>query len=417
LFVSLVGENHDAHDHLAAAIAAGAAALVVSQPESAGLSDCGVPVFVVDDTTVALGKLAGYRRRAWGPGKILVGITGTNGKTSTRALTTAALASRLEVHATSGNFNNRIGLPLTLLATPDYADVAVVEMGTSLPGEIALLSAVAQPEVAVVTSVAEGHLEGLGSLGGVMSEKTSIFSGVRVAVAPASQPEIAVRAARITAGTVITAGLGEGTFSADKWGANPDGSGWLEVLGARVDVPLRGEHNLRNAMLSLAVARELGVSLHDAANGIRALPAQSMRMETTSLRGGAVVLINDAYNSNPGSAVAAIEHLASLKGGGQRVLILGGMRELGAASAELHEKVARAALEADLQIIAGIGDFEAAFTRVAPADQRVVTVRDVGNLWKELGPRVTLPCTIMLKASRGIRLEQIVPEIERWAGA
>jgi UDP-N-acetylmuramoyl-tripeptide--D-alanyl-D-alanine ligase len=142
-----------------------------------------------------------------------------------------------------------------------------------------------------------------------------------------------------------------------------------------------------------------------------------MRMETTSLRGGAVVLINDAYNSNPGSAVAAIEHLASLKGGGQRVLILGGMRELGAASAELHEKVARAALEADLQIIAGIGDFEAAFTRVAPADQRVVTVRDVGNLWKELGPRVTLPCTIMLKASRGIRLEQIVPEIERWAGA
>jgi UDP-N-acetylmuramoyl-tripeptide--D-alanyl-D-alanine ligase len=415
LFVALIGENHDAHEFLAQAVAAGAAALVVSKPErTTGLN---VPIFMVRDTTVALGKLANYWRRAWGgaPDRVVVGITGTNGKTGTKDLTAAALSSRLEVHATRGNLNNRIGVPLTLFALPDHAHAAIIEMGTSLPGEIGILRAIAEPDIAVVTSVAEGHLEGLGSIEGVLVEKTSIYDGPAVAVAPATQPEIAARA-RAVSRHVISAGLGEGDLAASRWNVEADGSGWMEVEGVRVDVPLRGIHSLRNAMLALAVASEAGISIADAARGIASLPPQSMRLELTRLgRDGQTVLINDAYNANPGSAVAAIEYLESLRGSGKKVLVLGGMRELGAMSPQLHDRVATRALQSSVDTIAGIGDFADAFGRVASGDARVITAPDVDELWPLLRGRMEPGAMILLKASRGVRLERIVPLIREWA--
>ena len=173
-FVALRGEKFDAHEFLADAVAKGAAALVVH--DAARAAKLGVPVYVVDDTTRALGRLARYRRRVWG--RPVIGVVGTNGKTSTKELVRAALGSARSVHATVGNLNNRIGVPLTLLALPDSADIAVVEMGTSEPGEIATLRAIAEPDIAIISSVAEGHLEGLGDLAGVLAEKSSITDGV-----------------------------------------------------------------------------------------------------------------------------------------------------------------------------------------------------------------------------------------------
>src|SRR5215211_3836803 len=167
LFVALVGERFDAHDFLADAVARGAAGVVVSRPNVG--RDAGVPVFQVSDTLVALGALGQYRRRVWG--KPVVAVVGTNGKTSTKELIRAALGSVLEVHATRGNLNNLIGVPLTLLAIPDEADVAVIEMGTNQPGEVPRLRAIVEPDVTVVTSIAEEHLEGLGDLAGVMREE------------------------------------------------------------------------------------------------------------------------------------------------------------------------------------------------------------------------------------------------------
>src|SRR5688500_13621488 len=223
LFVALRGENFDAHDFLDAAVRAGAAALVVSRPGAA--ASLRVPVFEVPDTLVALGQLAHYRRRAWG--KSVVGITGTNGKPSTKELVRAALGSVLSVHATVGNLNNRIGVPMTLLALPAAADLAVVEMGTSEPGEIAILRAIAEPDVAIISSVAEGHLEGLGDIHGVLVEKASIYDGVSIAIAPAGQPEIA-RAAQSRARRVITAGLDAGDVRPKAWGIDAEGLGWIE---------------------------------------------------------------------------------------------------------------------------------------------------------------------------------------------
>src|SRR6185436_10375117 len=232
LFVALVGEKFDAHTFVGDAVRAGAAAVVVSRVEvTKGL---GVPVFLVDDTRAAFGSLGRYRRRAWnGP---VVGVVGTNGKTSTKELIRAALESRLEVHATHLNLNNLVGVPQTLLAIPDHADVAVVEMGTNQPGEIAALRAIAEPTVVVVTSIAEEHLEGLGDLAGVMREEMAAVDGVEIAIVPASQPDV-VAEARKRAKHVVAAGLDQPPV--EQWSIDEEGRGKLVASGVEVPVPLR----------------------------------------------------------------------------------------------------------------------------------------------------------------------------------
>lgn len=408
LFVALIGERFDAHDFVAQAVASGAAGVVVSRRNSG--RDLGVPVFEVADTLAALGALGRYRRRAWG--KPVVAVVGTNGKTSTKELIRAALGSVLEVHATTGNLNNLIGVPLTLLATPDHADVAVVEMGTNQPGEIPRLRAVVEPDITVVTSVAEEHLEGLGDLAGVMREELAAADRVQVAIVPASQPDV-VDAARQRAGRVVAAGLDSGDVRPARWSVDPDGRGRVTMDDVEIHLPLRGVHNIRNAMLALAVARELGVSVANAGRGIDAMAAPPMRVNWE--RYGSATLINDAYNSNPGSARAAIELLAHSGKGRQRVAILATMLELGPQGPRLHEEVAREALDSGIEVVAVIGEFAAAFARIAPSDPRVIAADDVEALWSRLSSRLSPDAVILLKGSRGMRLERLVDPISKWA--
>jgi UDP-N-acetylmuramoyl-tripeptide--D-alanyl-D-alanine ligase len=411
LFVALKGENHDAHDYLAEAVAKGAVAVVVSDAQrAAGL---GVPAYIVPDTLHALGALGRARRLAWGGPLVAVG--GSNGKTSTKELIRAALGARLDVHATKGNLNNQIGVPLTLLAIPDGADVVVAELGTNIPGEIALLRRIVEASVAVVTTVQEEHLEGFGDLAGVMREEASLLDGAPVAVIPADEPALASEAAR-RARRTVTAGLGAGDLMASTFGLGADGTGWAVLEGTRVTVPLRGLHNLRNAMLAVAVARECGVELGDAAAAIAAMDVTalpSMRSAVTPL--GEALLINDAYNSNPGSARAALALLGQLGEGRQRVAVLGTMRELGAHADAAHDEIARDALRSGAAIVAGIGDFAAALQRAAPNDDRVVTANDVDDLWPKLRARLAADAVILLKASRGVRLERLLPQLTEWA--
>ena len=411
LFVALRGEHHDAHDYLAQAVAKGATAVVVS--DAARAASLGVPAYVVPDTLHALGALGRARRLAWGGPLVAVG--GSNGKTSTKELIRAALGARLEVHATKGNLNNQIGVPLTLLAIPDGADVAVVELGTNVPGEIALLRRIVEANISVVTTVQEEHLEGFGDLAGVMREEASLLDGVPVAVIPADEPALATESVR-RARRTVTAGLGGGKVAAASFGLAPDGTGWADVDGTRVTVPLRGLHNLRNAMLALAAARECGVEIADAAAAIGAmdvLALPSMRSAVTPL--GDALLINDAYNSNPGSARAALALLEQVGQGRQRVAVLGTMRELGAHAGAAHDEIARAALHSGAAIVAGIGDFADALRRAAPNDDRVVTATDVDDLWPKLRPRMAADAVILLKASRGVRLERLLPQLTEWA--
>jgi UDP-N-acetylmuramoyl-tripeptide--D-alanyl-D-alanine ligase len=411
LFVALKGEHHDAHDYLQEAVAQGATALVVSAATRA--ASLGVPVYVVDNTLHALGLLGQARRRAWGG--LVVAVGGSNGKTSTKELIRAALGARLDVHATKGNLNNQIGVPLTLLAIPDGADVAVVEVGTNVPGEIALLRAIAEPTIAVITTVQEEHLEGFGDLAGVMREEASLLDGVATAIVPSGEPALvseSVRRARRT----VTAGVGSGDVMAVAINLFPDGTGSVTVDGEQIKIPLRGRHNLDNAMLALAVARECGVQINDAGAAIAAMNVAAMPSMRSAIEPlGEALLINDAYNSNPGSARAALALLKQVGAGRQRVAILGTMRELGAQSARAHAEVARDAMNSGATIVAGIGDFAAALREVAPNDERVVTANDIDDLWPKLQARLAADAVILLKASRGVRLERLLPHLTAWA--
>jgi len=410
VFVALVGERFDAHDFLATARDAGAAAFVVSDAtKAAGL---GVPTYVVPDTLVALGQLATAWRRAWG--RSVIAVAGSNGKTSTKELLRAAFARTLVVHATTGNLNNRIGVPLTLLAIPSDAEIAIIEVGTNTPGEVALLRDITEPDIAVLTSIGEEHLEGFGDLAGVLREESEIFHRVTLAIVPSAHPEV-MDLAKARATTVLSAGLDQATVAPTAWGLDAEGRPWLEVEGVHFTLPLRGAHQAANAMLAIAAAGACGVPLADAAAGMAAMPVPSMRGSWEQL--GELILINDAYNANPASMRAALDLLGRVGSGRQRVAILGTMRELGVQSASQHRDVAAAALASKADLVVGVGDFAAALHELAPTDPRVIATPDFDALWALIESRLERNAIVLLKGSRGMRLERLVPTLTNWATA
>lgn len=415
VFVALRGERFDAHDFLQQAREAGVAAFVVSDPRAA--AGLGVPTYVVPDTLVALGQLAAAWRKAWG--RTVIAVAGSNGKTSTKELLKAALSGTFAVHATTGNLNNLVGVPLTLLAIPPQAEIAVVELGTNAPGEVATLRTMAGPDVAVLTSIGEEHLEGLGDLRGVLQEECEVFRGVTMAVTPAAYPEAAMLAAE-RAQAVVTVGLSDGQVSPAAWGLDEEGRPWFDVDGVHFTLPLRGEHQAVNAMLAVATAKACGVPLERAASGMAAMPVPSMRGTWETI--GQTTVLNDAYNANPPSMRAALALLDRVGAGRQRVAILGTMRELGAHAVAQHEAIARAALASSADLIVGVGEFDAAFRALMEADEhafagRVLIADDPDHAWRLLEPRLARNAVILLKASRGVRLERLLPQLSTWASA
>lgn len=406
IFVALRGERFDGHDFLQQAVLSGVSAVVVD--DGARTAGLGVPAFVVRDTTRALGALGSWWRSTWGG--TVVAVAGSNGKTTTKELVRAALGSSLDVYATTGNFNNQVGVPLTLLRLPTTTAVAVIEVGTSVPGEVDILRRIVKPDVSMVTSIGEEHLEGLGSLEGVLNEEAAIYEGVPLGIAPTYQPEVG-RAARTRSGRVVEAGLDGGDVRPDKWGMSNDGRGWAAFGGQQLAMRIPGAHNLRNAMLAVAVARACGVSDENAIAAISAVEPLDMRGRWATL--GTLTVINDAYNANPASMREAISLLDALDARRPRVLVLGTMRELGPRAPALHEEIAAQALSSGASIVAGIGDFVAPLS--AKADERVIVATDVPELWPLLAPRLPRNAIVMLKASRGVKLERLVPLLENWS--
>jgi UDP-N-acetylmuramoyl-tripeptide--D-alanyl-D-alanine ligase len=406
IFVALRGERYDGHDFLPQAIASGVSAVVVD--DARRVAAIGVPAFVVRDTTRALGALGSWWRTTWGG--TVVAVAGSNGKTTTKELVRAALGASLDVYATTGNLNNQVGVPLTLLRLPMTAAVAVIEVGTSVPGEVDILRRIVRPDVSVVTSIGEEHLEGLGSLEGVLNEEAAIFDGVPLGIAPASQPEVGL-AGRGRASRMIEAGLESGDVRPDGWGMSDDGRGWARFGDETLSMQVPGAHNLRNAMLAMAVARGCGVADRDAVAAISRVEPLDMRGRWVSI--GQLTLINDAYNANPASMREAITLLDSLPDTRPRVLVFGSMRELGPQAPVLHEEIAIRALSSGATIVAGIGDFVAPLS--AQKDERVIVAPDVPDLWPLLAARLPRNAIVMLKASRGVRLERLVPLLEQWS--
>lgn len=416
LFVALKGENFDGHEFLGRAAESGATAAVVShRPDGAPE---GLAYFQVDDTLHALGRLGNHRRRALAAK--VVAVAGSNGKTTTKDLLRAALSPRFRVHATEGNLNNQVGVPLTLLAAPDDAEVLVVETGTNEPGEIEILGAIVEPDAAVITSIGEEHLEGLGSVEGVLEEELAILVHLRpggVAVVAEDPPELPERAERIVGAMRLrVAGFDP---EAD---VRPDGGQEaIEVLpggatrwtfrGVVIDLPLPGMHNVRNALVALGVSTELGVPVRESAQAIAAMPAPRMRSEWR--RVGTLNVLADCYNANPPSTRAALELLASVPSAGEKVAVLGTMRELGAHGHELHRGLAETALArlgAGIDTVVFTGDYVAA---VDGSREDVIAAEDPLQAYEALRPRLKGDETILLKGSRGVALERLIPLLER----
>lgn len=412
LFVALVGEKFDAHEFLADVAAKGARGAVVSRiPENAPKN---LILYHVDDTLVALGQLGRHYRRALGAK--LCAVTGSNGKTTTKEILRAMLSARYRVHATSGNFNNLIGTPLTLLSAPEDTEVIVAELGTNVPGEIARLAEIVEADAAVVTAISEEHLEGLGDLRGVLEEETALLPSLPkdgLAVVADEPPELA-DAARAKATRVAVAGWSDRAdvqLFAERVDLDANGHVTFAWQGRKVVVPLRGRHNARNALIALGIALHWGVTADDALARLADLKPAKMRGEVHEY--GDVKVIVDCYNSNPASLSSAIDLLASMPHHGARVAIVGSMLELGPGSAALHTRAAQEIAAKNFDVVVATGEFVPAFESArAQLGDRLITAKDPLDAFEMLAPRLHGDELILLKGSRGVALERLLPRFE-----
>ena len=407
LFVALKGEKFDAHSFLDKAKAGGATAAVVRRgtPKVDGLA-----FFEVDDTLVALGLLARARRRMFPDGTPVVAITGSSGKTSTKEMIRAALGARYRVHATAANLNNLIGVPLTILSAPENTEALVVEAGASVPGEIARMRDIIEPTIAVVTNVGYAHVEGFGSLEGVMAEKLSLLDRVPVAVL-GSGPETMWPEARRRTQVIPAALHGKSTDDSllDRY-LDKDGHPRLSLdSGEKVTLPALGIHQLENAQIALAVAQRAGVD-HDAA--VRALAGVHLPEGRGDVREiGDMVVIDDTYNANPASMRRAVQTADWLARRQRRplVVVVGTMLELGPESARLHAEAAREIAQRKPALVAAVGTFARVFEGQREAlGGRLITAADADALGPKLKSALRGNELVLLKASRGVALERVL---------
>ncbi|HYE63452.1 MAG TPA: UDP-N-acetylmuramoyl-tripeptide--D-alanyl-D-alanine ligase [Phycisphaerales bacterium] len=440
VFLALRGEKTDGHKYLAQAAAAGAGLLIVDDAASAAAVTGGPAVLQVTDTGAALLKLAGAYRRTLERTKVIA-VGGSNGKTTTVKLIHQVLGTRLRGTASIKSFNNAVGVPLTILGAKRTDQYLVCEVGTNAPGEIAPLTACVEPDIAVLTSIGREHLEGLGSLSGVVQEEASLLAGLRsggVAVLNADAPGLLETAGpiigalggkaedpRLRVGLVGGAGRSIITFGwhdgADLRLTSCDQSfeGLRFCLNDRTcyDLPLLGAHNATNATAAIAVARRLGLDNTAIAEGLAKAKGPEMRLERSVAAG--VSVINDAYNANPDSVLAALDTFRQVarSGGYKRtVLVLGDMLELGEQGPELHREVgeAAAAVAADLVVLVGrLSLFTGERLSKAQPGVALATFPDLNDGRAAEAAALLQPGDlVLLKASRGMGLERVLKALQ-----
>jgi len=419
VFVALKGDRFDGHDFLKGAVEAGAACCIVESSASLPEHRDDCPFIVVKDTLVALQSLAKNYRQSLDIR--VVGITGSNGKTSTKEMVAAVLGAGRRVQKTQGNLNNHIGVPLTLLRLEEETDWAVVEMGMSHPGEIRPLAEVADPNIGVITGIGWAHIEFFDSREGIAEEKGQLFRVLGegdTAVFNGDDPFLQEVSAWTTARQVTCGFAAQYDFQIDNITSEKDGiafdfrSGDRELK--RVQVPLFGKPMARNAGLALAVAVEAGIDLEAAIDALKNLDLPAGRLEVSVFREG--WLIDDTYNASPDSVLAAMESLDLLPGGGSKVVLLGGMAELGGKSRELHEWVGRRAVKAGVDRLIAVGqDAEALVAAAVEAGAPPDTFHVAASHQEMLslyGNRAEVDDRILVKGSRAMKMENIVTKLK-----
>lgn len=435
IFLALTGENFDGHDYIGAAVEKGAAAVVVAR-------DCMCPdsvaVVRVKDTLRALGDLARYRRRALAPDIRVAGITGSCGKTTVKEMTAAIFSASFSASAgravlkTLGNFNNLVGLPLTLFRADGGHRAAILEMGMNCPGEIGRLTEIAGPEIGCITNVRAAHLEGLGSIEGVARAKGELFSAM---------PDDSVRVVNYDDPQVRK--LGRGYVKVIGFAATPAGRRFKPEVRAtrivslgergmrftlrvgdwqrRIAIPAAGDHNVANSCAAAAIATAAGIDPEVIVKGLSGYVSGDKRLQIMDLPGG-IRIVNDAYNANPASMAAALKTVRGFGAVCRRAALLGDMFELGKAAGQAHGEIGRLAGELGYDYLGVTGEFaETVGKAAAKAGMNKAGIKvcqdkeELANWVAELirTNKIGRGDWLLLKGSRGMRMEQVLARLEQ----
>ncbi|MBN1509028.1 MAG: UDP-N-acetylmuramoyl-tripeptide--D-alanyl-D-alanine ligase [Sedimentisphaerales bacterium] len=416
-FFAIRGEHFDGHDYVAQAFRKGAACAVVSLAVSR--EPISGPVLRVPDTIRALGDLARQYRRSH-PFTV-VAITGSVGKTTTRQIIHHVLSQRFRTHQAVKSFNNNIGLPLTLLSAQAQEEVIVTELGANHPGEIAYLTRIAQPNIALVTNVYPAHLEGFGNLAAIIREKLSIAEGLTSdgTLIINADIEPLVAACRGSGRSFRTFGKSaDATYRAENVAFQALDSTFT-IAGTQVRLPLPGPGNVENALAAWAVCDQLGLSAEAFAQAVATLQGIAMRAEPMQI--GTLTVLNDCYNANPASMKNALVMLRNLRPSAEAnhnrrlVFICGEMAELGEQTASLHAELGSAVAEAGVDLLVTIGEPPRVTARAAQeATRRHLTVQsfdDVATACNHMEEFIRQDDIVLVKGSRTARLERVVERL------
>lgn len=418
LYIPIQGERFDGHAFAQSALENGAAALlwqrdVQNPPEH-------VPVIFVDDTLTALQQLArGYRNQL---DVKIVGVTGSNGKTSAKDIVTSLLGTKFKVQKTEGNFNNHIGLPLTILRLKEDTEMAVLEMGMSACGEIEFLSELARPNAAIITNIGESHLMELGSRAGIAEAKLEIVLGLQeggLLVYNGDEPLLTSRVNEMIDLPVTKAAFGD-----QKVNDYYPTSIALDATGTTFTInhapvlsfflPVLGKHNVYNALACMAVAEFFGVTWEEMKQGLEQLQMTGMRMEVIKTDNGLTV-INDAYNASPTSMRAALLLMNELQGFSHKIAVLGDMLELGNQEVEFHYEIGQSINPACIDYVftyGNLGQYIAKGAAERLGSNRVKAYDDKEALAKDLKDLSGAQDVVLVKASRGMRLEEVIAALQ-----
>ncbi|MFZ0371201.1 MAG: UDP-N-acetylmuramoyl-tripeptide--D-alanyl-D-alanine ligase [Halobacillus sp.] len=412
LFIPIVGENFDAHDFIKDAIKQGAvAALWQKDRELSSAVPTDFPVFFVEDTTKGLQEVAAYYLQKVRP--LVIGITGSNGKTTTKDMTASVLSRKYKTHKTAGNFNNHIGLPLTILSMNKDTEVLVLEMGMDRAGEISVLSKLAHPKYAIITNIGESHIENLGSRQGIASAKLEIKDGMSeggTLIIDGDEPLLhAVKQDKKSISCGFESGSNEHVKIVN---TSDDASEFTINEKESYKLPLAGKHNVKNAAYVITLAKKAGLSADQIQEGFDHLQMSSMRYEK-HIGINDSLIINDAYNASPTSMKALIEVMAQLTTKSRKMLILGDMFELGTQSRVLHRSVAEAITD-KIDAVYTIGDHSEEISKAVAERQPQIATKhftDKETLSHHVRAALTADTVVLIKASRGMKLEELLNDL------
>ena len=426
LFVALQGENFDGSDYIDKAAQKGAAGLLIQIDQQNRLASApeNLPALGVSDSLQAYGAIAGHWRRKFAVP--LVAITGSSGKTTTKEMLAAIVSRTMATLKTEGNLNNQIGLPLTLLKLRKEHQLAVVEMGSNSPGEIAKLAAIARPDIGLITNIGTAHLEGLGSLKAIAEEKASLWQmmeGKGTAIINSDDAELASHARR-WGGKRISFGLQDGADITARNIAVAGAKGvhfdlFIEGFAVPVFLAATGRHNVKNALAAAAAAWALGLGREEIAAGLAGFRPVPGRSEICKLANGAYLII-DTYNANPGSVAEALKNLQELQKKGKAVAILGDMLELGKAAKKWHRAIGTIVAAGTIHSLLLKGELtksvaEAAILGGFP-EENIAFFEKPEEVVSRLKPILQKGDWVLIKGSRKMKMENVAEGLIKAAG-